>query len=44
VQRLLSIAEAVQRIRPLVNQESERPDARRRIALEIKRISEMVGL
>jgi MerR family transcriptional regulator, heat shock protein HspR len=44
VQRLLSIAEAVQRIRPLMNQGSGRPDARRRIALEIKRISEMVGL
>jgi MerR family transcriptional regulator, heat shock protein HspR len=32
------------RIRPLMNQGSGRPDARRRIALEIKRISEMVGL
>ena len=44
VQRLLSIAEAVQRRRPLVSQAPERPDVRRRIALEIKRISEMVGL
>jgi hypothetical protein len=44
VQRLLSIAEAVQRLRPLVSQAPERPDVRRRIALEIKRISEMVGL
>jgi MerR family transcriptional regulator/heat shock protein HspR len=44
VQRLLSIAEAVQRLRPLVSQPPERPDVRRRIALEIKRISEMVGL
>ena len=43
VQRLLSIAESIQRIRPLMNQESGR-DARRRIALELKRISEMVGL
>jgi MerR family transcriptional regulator/heat shock protein HspR len=44
VQRLLSIAEAVQRLRPLVSQAPERPDVRRRIALEIKRIGEMVGL
>jgi MerR family transcriptional regulator/heat shock protein HspR len=44
VQRLLSIAEAIQRIRPLMNQESARSDARRRIAQELKRISEMVGL
>jgi MerR family transcriptional regulator/heat shock protein HspR len=44
VQRLLSIAEAVQRIRPLMNQDADRPDVRRRLALEIKRISEMVGL
>jgi MerR family transcriptional regulator, heat shock protein HspR len=44
VQRLLSIAEAVQRIRPLMGPDAERPDARRRIALEIKRIGEMVGL
>jgi MerR family transcriptional regulator, heat shock protein HspR len=44
VQRLLSIAEAVQRIRPLMTQDAGRADARRRIALELKRISEMVGL
>jgi MerR family transcriptional regulator/heat shock protein HspR len=44
VQRLLSIAESIQRIRPLMNQESGRADARRRIAQELKRISEMVGL
>ena len=44
VQRLLSIAESIQRIRPLMNQEPGRADARRRIALELKRISEMVGL
>jgi len=43
VQRLLSIAESIERIRPLMNQESGR-DARRRIALELKRIAEMVGL
>lgn len=41
VQRLLSIAESVQRIRPLIKQ--DRPDVRR-IAAEIKRISGMVGL
>jgi MerR family transcriptional regulator, heat shock protein HspR len=44
VQRLLSIAEAIQRIQPLISKESARPEARRRIALEIKRIGEMVGL
>jgi len=44
VQRLLSIAESVQRLRPLVNQDAPRPDARRRIALELKRISDTIGL
>jgi MerR family transcriptional regulator/heat shock protein HspR len=44
VQRLLSIAESIQRIRPLMAQDAGRPDARRRIAHELKRISEMVGL
>lgn len=44
VQRLLSIAEAVQRIRLLVREEGSRGDARRRIAQEIDRISQMVGL
>jgi MerR family transcriptional regulator/heat shock protein HspR len=44
VQRLLSIAESIQRIRPLMNQDAGRGDARRRIAQELKRISEMVGL
>ena len=44
VQRLLSIAEVMQRIRPLMNQDATRGDARRRIAQELKRISEMVGL
>lgn len=43
VQRLLSIAEAVQRLRPLVRDDS-RTDARRRMAQEIERISEIVGL
>ena len=44
VQRLLSIAESVQRLRPLLNQDAGRSDARRRIALELKRISETIGL
>src|SRR5918994_2133336 len=44
VQRLLSIAEAVQRLEPLMQQQATRPDVRRRIASEIRRIGEMVGL
>ena len=44
VQRLLSIAEAVQRLRPLVREDGARTDARRRMAQEIERIGEMVGL
>jgi hypothetical protein len=42
VQRLLEIAEAVQRIRPLMKE--ARPYARRRLALEIEHIGEMAGL
>jgi MerR family transcriptional regulator, heat shock protein HspR len=42
VQRLLTIAEAVQRIRPLMKE--DRPESRRRLAQELQRISEMVGL
>jgi MerR family transcriptional regulator/heat shock protein HspR len=44
VQRLLAIAESVQRLRPLVREESGRADARKRLAREIERIGEMVGL
>jgi MerR family transcriptional regulator, heat shock protein HspR len=44
VQRLLSIAEAVQRIEPLMTQNPARPEARRRLAQEIKRIGQMAGL
>lgn len=44
VQRLLTIAEAVQRIRPLMKDDPARPEARRRLAQELQRISEMVGL
>jgi MerR family transcriptional regulator, heat shock protein HspR len=43
VQRLLSIAESVRRIRPLVA-EQHRQDAQRKLAEEIRRIAEMVGL
>jgi MerR family transcriptional regulator, heat shock protein HspR len=42
VQRLVEIAEAVQRLRPLIKE--GRPDARRRIASEVQRIAEMAGL
>jgi MerR family transcriptional regulator/heat shock protein HspR len=44
VQRLLAIAEAIQRIRPLMREHNGRPDVRRRLAQEIERIGEMVGL
>jgi MerR family transcriptional regulator, heat shock protein HspR len=44
VQRLLSIAEAVQRLRPLVREDAMRADQRRRLAQEVERISKMVGL
>ena len=44
VQRLLAIAESVQRLRPLVQDEPGRGDVRRRVAREIERIGEMVGL
>ena len=43
VQRLLSIAEAVQRIRPLMHEEVN-AEARRRLAREIKKIGDMAGL
>src|SRR5688572_19602914 len=44
VQRLLSIAEAVQRIQPLITDDVRASEARRRLAREIARIGEMVGL
>jgi MerR family transcriptional regulator, heat shock protein HspR len=44
VQRLLSIAEAVQRLRPLVQEATTKADARRRVAIEIERIGRMVGI
>ena len=43
VQRLLSIAEAVQRLRPLLREEG-RSESRRRMAVEVERIGQMVGL
>ena len=44
VHRLLAIAEAVERLRPLVQDESGRAETRRRLAREIERIGEIVGL
>ena len=44
VQRLLAIAESVQRLRPLVRNEDGRQDTRKLLAREIERIGEMVGL
>ena len=44
VQRLLSIAEAVQRIRPLMNGDGSTREARRRLTQELERIEAMVGL
>src|SRR5579862_2412257 len=41
VQRLLSIAEVVQRLRPLIKDDSR--DTRRRVAQEIEAISRMLG-
>jgi len=44
VQRLLEIAEALQRIQPLMSAESGGRDARRRVLQELDRLREMVGL
>jgi MerR family transcriptional regulator, heat shock protein HspR len=44
VQRLLTIAEAVQRLRPLLHEDQTRADTRKRVAREIERIGELVGL
>ena len=44
VQRLLTIAEAVRRIQPLISEDGPRSEARRRLAREIARIGEMAGL
>jgi MerR family transcriptional regulator/heat shock protein HspR len=42
VQRLLEIAEAVQRLQPLIKE--GRPESRRRIASEVQKIAQMAGL
>ena len=44
VQRLLTIAEAVQRMRPYLNGEAGRRQARRKLVQELERISAIVGL
>ena len=44
VQRLLGIAEAVQRLRPLMQEAGSRGDARRRVAQEIEKIGRIVGI
>ena len=45
VQRLLSIAEVVQRIRPLMSDEAlPRHEARRRLSQEIDRLCDMLGI
>ena len=44
VQRLLEIAESLQRIRPLMTGDTTARDARRRLIQELDRIGEMVGL
>ena len=44
VQRLLSIAESVQRLRPLMQESAGRSDNRRRVSIEIERIGRMVGI
>jgi MerR family transcriptional regulator, heat shock protein HspR len=44
VQRLLDIAEAVQRLRPLMREPNSRSDTRRRMALEVERIGKMIGI
>jgi MerR family transcriptional regulator, heat shock protein HspR len=43
VQRLLTIAESVQRLRPLM-QGRPAPDVKKRLALEIERIGRVVGI
>jgi MerR family transcriptional regulator, heat shock protein HspR len=44
VQRLLEIAESVQRLRPLMQENSGRPEIRRRVAQEVERIGKSVGI
>ena len=45
VQRLLEVAEVLQRIRPLMHEDAlQRTDARRRLLREIQRLHDVVGL
>jgi MerR family transcriptional regulator/heat shock protein HspR len=44
VQRLLAIAESVQRLRPLMQENGARPDVKRRVSVEIERIGKTVGI
>ncbi len=44
VQRLLAIAESVQRLRPLMQEGGTRADVKRRVTLEIERIGKTVGI
>jgi MerR family transcriptional regulator, heat shock protein HspR len=44
VQRLLAIAESVQRLRPLLQENGGRADVKRRVSLEIERIAKTVGM
>jgi MerR family transcriptional regulator/heat shock protein HspR len=44
VQRLLAIAEAVQRLRPLVQGDPTRSDVKRRVTQEIERIGKAAGI
>jgi MerR family transcriptional regulator/heat shock protein HspR len=44
VQRLLEIAESVQRLRPLMQGDAARADVKRRVAQEIERIGKTVGI
>src|SRR5262245_29918641 len=43
VQRLLEIAEVVQRLRPLLREDGLTRDSRRRVAQELEEISRMLG-
>lgn len=43
VQRLLSVAEIVQRMRPLMRDQGSRHDSRRRLLQELDQLSELLG-
>ncbi len=44
VQRLLSVAEVVQRMRPLLDEQMPRADARQRLARELDALTRLLGL